>query len=182
MRKALDRLYALSGAIGAFFIVAICVTVLIQVSFNIIDRIAQLLTGKAYGLVLPSYAEFAGYFLAAATFFALADTLKSGQHIRVNLILQRLPDRVQHYLEGWCCLLGSILSAYFTFWAANLVRESIEFGDLSPGIIAVPLWIPQLAMALGLVVLTICFIDLFVQVLKGGDPAYLDESEAAGGE
>lgn len=183
LRTSLDRLYAISGGIGAFFIVAICVTVLIQVSFNMIDRLAQLLTGKAIGLVLPSYAEFAGYFLAAATFFALADTLQSGHHIRVNLILQRLPERIRHWTEVWCCALGLILSAYFAFWAVNLVRESIEFGDLSPGIIAIPLWIPQSSMALGLICLTICFADLLIQVLKGKTPAYLHgPADSAGSE
>lgn len=182
MRKALDRLYAVSGAIGAVFIVAICVTVLIQVSFNILDKVAQLLTGTAIGLVLPSYAEFAGYFLAAATFFALADTLQKGEHIRVTLIIQTMPKTIRRLSEGWCCFLGSAVSGYFTYWAFNLTYESWEFNDLSPGIIAVPLWIPQLAMALGLVCMTICFVDLFFQIVRGEEPAYSRAPSSAGAE
>ena len=183
MRQVLDRLYAASGTLAALFIVSICMTVLVQVGFNLIDRIAQLTTGQAFGLVLPSYAEFTGFFLAAASFFALADTLQSGNHIRVNLVIQRLPKRLRPYIEGWCCLLGAIVSGYFSFWAGNLVWESFVFADLSPGIIAVPLWIPQLAMALGLVCLTVCFIDLFVQVVRGKQPSYLLNDETlSGGE
>ncbi|MEM8796782.1 MAG: TRAP transporter small permease [Pseudomonadota bacterium] len=177
MRQALDRFYRISGGIGAFFIAAICVTVLIQVSFNLIDRIAQLTTGKAYGLVLPSYAEFAGYFLAAGTFFALADTLQSGNHIRVNLVIQRVSGKARNVIEAWCCLLGATFSAYFTYWATNHAYESFVFGDLSPGIVPVPLWIPQVSMILGLVALTICFVDLFFQVLAGRNPDYLSQSE-----
>ncbi|MEM8791720.1 MAG: TRAP transporter small permease subunit [Pseudomonadota bacterium] len=182
MRQLLDRLYAVSGAIAALFIVAICAIVLLQVGFNLVDRIAQLVTGRAIGLVVPSYAEFAGFFLAAASFFALADTLSSGNHIRVNLVIQRVPERQRPLIEAWSCLLGALVSGYFTFWAGNLVWESFEFGDLSPGIIAVPLWLPQLSMALGLLCLTICFIDLFVQVCRGEQPSYRTHEETLAGE
>lgn len=181
MRKALDRLYAVSGAIGAFFIVAICVVVLIQVGFNIVDRVAQATTGTAIGLVLPSYAEFAGFFLAAATFFALADTLQSGNHIRVTLVLQTFPPRVRAAAEIFCCAVGLVTSAFFAYWAGFLVYESWLFGDLSPGIVAVPLWIPQLPMALGLVCLTICFLDLFIQAVRGRELSYArtDDTETS---
>ena len=179
MRKFLDRMYMTSEAVAAMFIVCICLTVLVQVVFNAIDKVAISVGYGAIGLVLPSYAEFTGNFLAAATFFALAGTLKNGAHIRVTLLIQHLSARPLRLIEGWCCALGAVLSAYFAYWAANLVHESWTFGDVSPGIVTVPLWIPQLPMALGLICLTIAFVDGFFQVIHGDAPHYARDASAS---
>ena len=72
MRKFLDSLYLASGWIAAFFIGAICALVVAQVCLNLIDRISGLLTGTAIGLTIPSYADFTGFFLAAASFSIMA--------------------------------------------------------------------------------------------------------------
>ncbi len=162
MRGVLNSLYRLSGILASAFIVLICTTVLIQVAFNLVDKVAQLVTGSAIGFVLPSYAEFAGYFLAASMSFALADTLKSNSHIRVTLITLKMSDFQFWLSELFACLTGTFISLFFAFWSFNLVYESFKFGDLSPGIVAVPLWIPQLSMAIGVATLAICFIDLLI--------------------
>jgi hypothetical protein len=63
-----------------------------------------------------------------------------------------------------------------------MVRESIAFNDLSPGIVPVPIWIPQLTMALGLIVFSIAMIDELVTVIRGRTPAYAkgDQGEFSG--
>ena len=177
MRKLLDRMYVVSEVIAAAFIVGICLTVLIQVAFNIVDKVAMAIGGEAIGLVLPSYAEITGYFLASATFFALAGTFRQGVHIRVTLLIRHLSPPWHRLIEGWCCALGAAASAYFTFWAANLVRESWQFGDLSPGIVPIPIWIPQLPMVLGLVCLTAAFADALHQIVSGSEPDYLERAK-----
>ena len=178
MRQVLDRMYGASEAIAAVFIVGICLTVLIQVAFNTIDRIAVAIGGEAIGLVLPSYAEITGYFLAAATFFALAGTFKNGAHIRVTLVIRHLSPGWHRLIEGWCCALGMAMSGYFAYWALNLVHESWQFGDLSPGIIPIPIWIPQLPMAAGLICLTVALADALLQVIRGADPDYVGNAAA----
>jgi len=181
MRSALDRLYALSGALGAAFLVAICLVVLGQVGCNAIDAAIQLFGGEPIGLVIPSYAEFAGFFLAAASFLALAHTLRAGAHIRVLLVLQRLPAGVQRLAEYWCVLAGLFVSGYFAWYTWRLVAESLEYNDLSPGIVPVALWIPQSAMALGLSVLAVAFLDELVGLLRGRRPSYAQSEDKAGG-
>jgi len=178
MRKLLDRAYAVSEVIAAAFIVGICLTVLVQVVFNIIDKVAVATGGEAIGLVLPSYAEITGYFLASATFFALAGTFRHGVHIRVTLVIRHLSPHWSRWVESWCCALGLAASAYFAYWAAHLAFESWQFGDLSPGIIPIPVWIPQLPMALGLVCLTAAFADALFQIIRGDQPDYLERAAA----
>ena len=171
MRKFLDGLYRASGACAAFFLLAIGAIVLAQVGANLIDALADALTGTPIGLVIPSYAEFAGFFLAAASFLALAYTLRAGGHIRVTLVIQHLGPRARRAVELWCSASGAGLAGYFAWYSVALVFESIEFGDVSTGIVPVALWLPQSAMALGLIVLTIAMIDGFVDVVRGDAPA-----------
>lgn len=167
-RQALERLYLLSGWLSATFIALIFLLVLCQVSLNAIDRISGLLMGSAIGLTIPSYADFTGFFLAAASFLALAYTLRQGEHIRVTLFLSRCSDRVRRWFEVWCLTVTSAVTLYFSWYSLLLVRESYNYHDLSPGMIAVPLWIPQLAMFLGLLVLAIALLDsLFTTLFKG---------------
>lgn len=179
MRRFLDQLYLGSGALAAFFLSAICVVVLLQVGANIIDSIAVLLTGAPIGLLIPSYAEFTGFFLAAASFLAMAYTLRSGDHIRVSLFIQHLNAPKRRMVEIWCSGSGSVLAGYFTWYMVKLVGESFRYGDVSPGMAPVALWIPQSAMALGLAVLTIALVDEFLKILSHRDPAYMAEENGS---
>ena len=56
--------------------------------------------------------------------------------------------------------------------------QSLQFNDMSQGVIAMPLWIPQLGYSGGLVILFIAFVDELVHVLRGYRAA-LREAEAA---
>lgn len=171
LRKTLDRLYNLAGAIAALAILFICVVVSAQVGLNILARFG----GPSLSFTIPSYADFAGFALATASFLGLAYTLRAGDHIRVNLLLVRLPERAQWRLEI-CTLAGAgAMAAYAAWFALSLMRESLRYGDLSPGIIAVPLWIPQLSMVAGLTLLAIAFFDSMVEVIRAGRPLLTDQ-------
>lgn len=178
MRSILDLLYRASGALAAVCLTSICVIVVAQVCGRIVDGLANWLTGEQIGLVVPSAAEFAGFFLAGASFLALAYTLRHGGHIRVSLLVQRMTGPGRHWIELWCLGFASLLSAFFAWHAVLLVLDSWEFDEVSYGIIPVPLWIPQTSVALGLIVLTVALIDDLVSVVKGGDPSYKGAEES----
>lgn len=177
MRTALDRLYMAGGALAALFLVLICALVTAQVILNLIDMTASALTGSAFGLTIPSYSDFAGFFLAASSFLALAYTFRDGAHIRVSLMLQALPPFWQ-----WLCDLLSVaialaFAAYFTWYAGLLALESWEYGDVSTGMIPVALWIPQSAVVLGLAVLTIALLDDLVALLARREPSFAGKDD-----
>lgn len=177
MRRILDTVYLASGWVAAGFIAAIGALVVIQVCLNLIDRVSTLFTGTAIGLTIPSYADFTGFFLAAASFLALAHTLRQGSHIRVTLFLSRLPEMAAHAAEFWCVMAAGFISIYFTWYTAVLVRESYLYHDLSPGMIAIPLWIPQSAMLAGLLILSIALIDECIGLVQKRRPTYLAEGD-----
>lgn len=178
MRAVLDGLYRASGALAAVLLAAICIIVLLQVGANLIDKMVGWAGGTPPGLLIPSYSEFAGFFLAASSFLALAYTLRMGGQIRVSLIIHNLPPRARRFIELWCTAVAGSMTGYFAWYATQLVLESLRFNDLSPGIVPVPLWIPQMPVALGLAVLTIALADDFVRVLRGKLPTY--EENTAG--
>lgn len=159
MARFLDRLYDFAGWLAAIAILIICCVVSAQIGLNILARIG----GPAWSWTIPSYADFAGFALAAASFLALAHTLRRGGHIRVNLVTDRLPSPARWAMELLTLALSTLMSGYATYYVILLVMESVHYGDQSTGIIAVPLWIPQLPVAIGLVLLTIALIHTLAE-------------------
>jgi TRAP-type C4-dicarboxylate transport system permease small subunit len=53
------------------------------------------------------------------------------------------------------------------FYSCKLAWDSLKFNDMSTGVDATPLWIPQMVMAVGTVVFAIAFIDDFILELLG---------------
>ena len=116
---------------------------------------------------LPGVDAYAGYMMAGAGFMALAQTLKKGEHIRVTLLLAALHGRWRRGFEVWALLAASLLAALFAGYSCKLAWQSYTFHDISTGNDATPLWIPQLAMAAGTVVLAIAFVDELVLEILG---------------
>lgn len=154
MRSFLDPLFRLLGGLGAFFIFA---TLAVEV-VNIV--------GRELGFSMAGTDAYAGYCLAAGSFLAMGYALREGDHIRVTLILQRLKGRARWWMEVVCLVVATLLSSYFAFYAGKLVWDSYVFKELSQNVDATPLWIPQVAMAVGLAGLALAFIEQLVYVLR----------------
>jgi TRAP-type C4-dicarboxylate transport system permease small subunit len=155
VRKLLDGLYDGAAWLAALFMVALLIAVLLSV------------VGRELHFHVKGTDAYAGYFMAAAGFLALAHTLKRGEHIRVTLLLSALPPRVRHAMELWALACSAALSGVLAFYASRLVWQSRAFNDISTGNDATPLWLPQLGMAIGTLILFIAFVDEFVLELKG---------------
>ena len=154
MRRFLDHLYNVAGYAAAFYMIGLLAMVLASV------------VGRLAGFNLRGSDSYAGYCMAAASFLALAHTLKRGEHIRVTLFLERFDGRLRRPLEIWCHLAGTFFCAVLAFYSVRLVWQSHEFHDISQGNDATPLWIPQLAMAAGCIVLLIAMVDDFIRLLR----------------
>jgi TRAP-type C4-dicarboxylate transport system permease small subunit len=155
VRRALDALYDGCAALGAFFMVVLLVMVLL----SIVSRQA--------GFNVPGIDAYAGYMMAAAGFLAMAHTLKRGEHIRVTLLLGALHGGAKRGLEIWALFAAVLLAGLLAIYSTKLAWQSYAFHDISTGSDGTPLWIPQLTMALGAVVLAIAFVDEFVLELRG---------------
>jgi TRAP-type C4-dicarboxylate transport system permease small subunit len=166
MRRALDALYLAAGYAAALFMIGTLAMVLAGV------------TGRLFGFYLRGTDAYAGYYMAASSFLALAHTLKRGEHIRVTLILQHVPERAHRALEVWCFLAATFLAGALAYFSMRLAWQSYAFNDISQGADATPLWLPQLSMAAGCMVMFIAFADDLVCLLRGRP----NMPQAAGGE
>lgn len=157
LRKVLDFLYTAAGVLAALCLISILTLIVIQ------------MLARWTGEVFPGAPNYAGYAMAAASFFAFANALQRGAHIRVSILLNAVPRRVKWLLEVWCFGLGAAIAGYFTYYAYNFVYWSWKFKDVSQGQDATALWIPQSVMVLGGGLLTIALLDNLVHLLVRGE-------------
>src|SRR5205814_3711612 len=122
---------------------------------------------RQLGINFQGTDAYAGYSMAAAGFLALAHTLKHNEHIRVTLLLGRLKGRALHALEMWALSAAVLLAGLFAWYAIRLAWNSHAFNDVATSNDATPLWIPQIAMVLGTVILLVAFMDEWWLEFKG---------------
>lgn len=169
MRKSLDAVYRLSGAAAALSLFLIFVLVCLQVAARLLDGAMRLLGLTPLGLIVPSIAEISGFLLAAASFLALAYTLSVGGHIRVGLLVERLAPRPRRVVEALIGMLAAALALYACVAVARLAFKSWTYQDVSFGFVAVPLWMPQAVMALGLAIFAIALVDTTMRNWRSGE-------------
>ena len=155
MRRLLDLVYDGAAAVAALFMVCLLGMVLLSI------------ISRQLHFHVPGTDAYAGYLMAAAGFLALAHTLKRGEHIRVTLLLNALRGRWRRGFELWALGIATLLAVLFAYYSCKLAWQSHEFHDISTGSDATPLWIPQIAMALGTVVLALAFVDELMLELMG---------------
>lgn len=150
MRALLNRVYDSAAALAALFMCAMLVMVLLSIA------------GREFHFHLRGTDAYAGYCMAASGFLALAHTLKKGEHIRVTVLISRFQGAWLTGIELWALGMASFLACLMAYYSVRLSWQSYTFNDISTSNDATPLWIPQLAMAMGTLVLAIAFIDEFI--------------------
>ena len=108
----------LSGYASGLCIVLMLLIILAQV------------VGRMFGFIVPSAEDFSGYALAASTFFGLAYAFREGGHIRVTLVIQKLPASVQKYQEIAILILALLLVSFMSFYCSYMVWESCDFEEM----------------------------------------------------
>jgi tripartite ATP-independent transporter DctM subunit len=152
VRRSLDAIYLAGGILGSLFLIAILVLIVAQ------------MTARWTGQVFPGATDYAGYSMAGASFMALAYAMNRGTHIRVNLMLSKL-GRWRRHGELWCYGIGALIALFFARYAIKGTYVSHKLRDVSQGLDATPVWIPQLVMSIGTCLLALTLIDHFVRLL-----------------
>ena len=185
--RALDILYLASGIISACFMVGLLLLIVAQ------------MIARWTSIALPGTTEFAGYAMAATSFFALCHALTRGAHIRVSIILNA-SEFLKRWLDVFAVFGAAVIATYFARYAikANIFSEMLndrtqgqdqipewtvtllslpsrglsEWGDAmassSSKLVYTPIWIPQLTMSIGTVLLAIALWDSLYRMLVTG--------------
>ena len=152
--KNLNKLYQLSGYIAAIFLIFVAVFILIGISSRI------------FGFYIRGLAEYSGYCMAAASFFALAYTFVEGGHIRITLFLEKLSGLKKKIIEIWCLSIGSFFSGYLAFYFIKMLIISYKFQERSEGADEILIWIPQTSVAIGSIIFSISVFHQLILVIK----------------
>ncbi len=155
LRRGLDALYDGAAWLAALFMVLLLVMVLLSIA------------GRQFHFHLPGTDAYAGYMMAAAGFLALAHTFKRNEHIRVTLLLSSLHGSTRRVMEIWSLAAATLLAGLAAYYSCRLSWQSYTFHDISTSNDATPLWLPQLTMAIGTVVLVVAIVDELVLELRG---------------
>ena len=162
IRSILDRIYAISGALAAVAVFLIAAFTFAQI------------VGRLFNVIIPSAGDFATFALSASSFLGLAYVLRRGEHIRVQLVLDRLGKTSRRRVEFFSLILAYLFVGYLAFYAVRLLYQTFIFGEYTLGLVPVPKWIPMTFMAVGIVVLFIALLDELVAMLRGKNPSYFD--------
>ncbi|QFG37348.1 TRAP-type C4-dicarboxylate transport system permease small subunit [Paracoccus pantotrophus] len=167
VRAILHRLYLFCGYAAATFLAGIAVATLCQV------------VGRQLGMPIET-TELSGFFLAASTFLGLAYTFVNGGHVRVEIIAQLCSPSVYRWFQLWCCAIAALITAYAALHTFLFALETWRFGELSPGMLAMPLWLPQAAISFGLAVMCLGIIEQATLVWAGRTPGYEANIDSTG--
>ena len=157
LRRVLDLLYFSAGVLAALCLITILLLIVAQ------------MVARWTGEIFPGAANYAGYAMAAASFFAFANALNRGAHIRVSLVLNAVPQRFRRVLEVWCFAIAAAVMWYFTYYAYWFTYWSWKFKEVSQAQDATPMWVPQSVMVVGGALLAIALSDHLIHVLFRGD-------------
>lgn len=161
LRRGLDALYVGAATLGALAIALIALLMVAQT----LMRLAGLSTGAANDIV--------AWLAAAAAFLTMAHAFKHGDFVRVAMLLERLAAPARRRAELVVLALAAIGCAYLAWWACLFTVESWRFNEVAQGLLALPMWIPQLSFALGALLLLVAVLDELVLVAAGAVPTYV---------
>ena len=185
--RFLDKVYVAGGILAACFMV------------TILGLIVAGMIARWISVPLPGTTEFAGYAMAATSFFAMAHALTRGAHIRVSIILN-MNRFLNRWLDAFAVLGAAIIATYFARYAIKTTVFSEMLNDRTQGqdqipawvaaglrmigsspsdwgtvwskasseLIYTPVWIPQLAMCIGTILLAVALWDTLYRMLVTG--------------
>lgn len=183
----LDRVYTASGVVAAAFMILILLLIVGQ------------MVARWSNVQFAGSTEFAGYAMAATSFFAMAHALTYGAHIRVSIFLN-MTKFTQMWLNAFAMFIAAITATYFARYAVktNFLSEMLNdrtqgqdqvpewlltwtqllgtwpwnWGDViakgSDGWVYTPVWLPQISMSIGTILLAIAVWDHLIRLLVHG--------------
>lgn len=193
--RILDRVYVGAGILAALCMISILVLI-----------VAQMIARWA-SVAFPGSTDFAGYAMAATSFFALAYAFTRGAHIRVSVFLN-INAGTRFWLDAFAMFIAAITATYFARFAIKtnafsaLLNDRTQGQDMVPEwVLSVvqtfgtppwdwdtlwaetgsewvftPLWLPQIPMSIGAILLAIALWDYLTRLLVTGQTAIVREA------
>ena len=142
---------SITGIIGAIFIFLMTLLITVDV------------IGRAMGHPTYIATEVSGYMLVGIVYLGLAYTQRKGKHIKIIMLVERFPQKIQHALGIVALIIALAFIIWVTWLTLGPVIQNYSLGATSITQISTPLWIPYGFITLGFAVLGI---ELITELVK----------------
>lgn len=130
------------------------------ITFDIVAR-------RLLGFSTEATTELTGYLMAIGMSWGLAGTLLERGHVRIDVLVQRLPLGVRVWLHIASLVAMAVTTAFFLYGAFSLARDSFELGSTDLSALRTPMAVPQGLWAAGFALLLLTAVALTLRSLAG---------------
>lgn len=150
--RAIERLSDAAGYLAGAMVVGL--TALIT---------SAVIARRVFAAPILAVEEVSGYLLLTIVFFGLAYTMKTGGHIRADIVLSHVPPRVRAVLDVGATVLALGFALVLLGGAWALVTEYYGHGTTSFRYLQIQLWVPASLLVVGAALLAL---QLLSQLLR----------------
>ena len=154
LTRSLDRVYLSMGYLcGTMFLL-----LALFITYQVIAR-------KLGGVMAPGMDLMSGYTMAMASTWAFSYALRTGSHVRIDVLLPFMSTRVRWMADQ--VALGSIVFFIsITSWKTwVMVLKSYDIGAVTNTYPLTPLWVPQSVVAFGFSMLALTAIHMMLNMI-----------------
>lgn len=127
--------------------------------------------GRLLGASVSWTDELSRYLIIVATYFGAAAAVRAREHIRVELLLDRLPDYYRSSAEAAIDLLCALYTGTVAAIGFRWVRDTQELGLISAeSSLVVPIWVFQAVIPIGFGIMTVRLLGHAWRDARGGRP------------
>ena len=125
----------------------------------------QVIARKLDWVMAPATDVMSGYVLAMAATWAFSYSLRSGSHVRIDVLLPYMSKNIRA-IADWMAVFAVAFFAYVTTWKmwANVV-DNYQRGVVTNDYPLTPLFIPKIVVALGFTLLVITAVQMMLSMI-----------------
>ena len=146
-RKTIDRVSQFLAYLAMWGVFAMMLLVVVDVFLRAVANRSTLIAE-----------EMGGYLLVLIAYLGMAETLRQGRHIHVDIITKKLPVKVRAWLDAGLSLIALVALIVVIWRAVIMVYGSYAGNVIIPGIFLTPVYLPQILVVVGLAVLALQYI------------------------
>jgi TRAP-type C4-dicarboxylate transport system permease small subunit len=128
------------------------------ISFDVVAR-------KFFGFSSQATTEITAYMLAMGLSWGLAHTLSMRAHVRIDLLINKLPMRYRQWLHLASLAALGLFAAFLAKASYDLVDESLMFRATDTSVLRIPLAWPQGIWAAGIAIFALTILIMFIENL-----------------
>ena len=125
----------------------------------------QVIARKLLWVMAPATDVMSGYVLAMAATWAFSYSLRSGSHVRIDVLLPYMSKNIRA-IADWLAVFAVAFFAYITAWKmwGNVV-DNYHRGVVTNDYPLTPLFIPKIVVALGFSLLVITAVQMMLSMI-----------------